>query len=531
MVFYRKYRPQTLEEIIGQEHIVSSLNNAFLSNKLSSAYLFCGPKGTGKTSTARILAKMINCEKVMSDEEVVMSQVKKSHNTSPISDLIPCNSCSSCLSITEGSNMDVIEIDAASNRGIDDIRDLREKIKLSPTSLRKKVYIIDEVHMLSTEAFNALLKTLEEPPSHVLFILATTEAHKIPETILSRVQKMDFKQASFKDLSYALEKISKAEKIKVEEGVLEVLAKKSSGSFRDGVKLLDQMSSDQPITKDKVQNSSLSSDFTTLEKIVESLLKKDSESSLKIFLSQVELGINIKEFTLTFLDLLRAVLFIEYGLADRVKEDFGSDKFGQIQTLAKLANKEDLLKIIENFEKGFERLKTTSIPSFPIEVAIMESGLTTRSDTQEKQVIEQVVTKTVVIDPEVLPQVLTASDSRPDADELNMIKDKWNYILEVVRSDNFSLEAMLKQVKVLSCDGSKLTLEVPYSFHQRIIEAPKARNLLESVVAEVLGKNVKVATVLGKREAKSEDIANIEIAADDEIIRVAAEIFNSESIN
>lgn len=522
MVFYRKYRPQTLDELIGQEHIVSALSSAFSTNKLSSAYLFCGPKGTGKTSTARILAKMVNCQ------SVIVDRISDSKNDKllPITD-IPCNKCVSCISITEGANLDVIEIDAASNRGIDDIRDLREKIKLSPTSLRKKVYIIDEVHMLSTEAFNALLKTLEEPPSHVLFILATTEAHKIPETILSRVQKMDFKQASFKDLSYALEVISKEEKIEVEDGVLEILAKKSSGSFRDGVKLLDQMSSNQPVTKAKAEEFLLSSDFDTLSKILEFLIKKDSQNALKIFLSQVELGINIKEFSLSLIDLLRSVLFIKYELTDIVKEEVGSDKFKAISNLSKLATKEDLLKIIENFEKGFEKLKTTSIPSFPIEVAIIESGLNTKPNSEEKQVIEQIVHKTVVIEP-VVEQVL---DSAPDSGELSMIKDKWNYILETIRSDNFSLEAMLKQVKILSCDGGKLTLEVPYSFHQRIIEAPKSRDLLESVVAEVLGKNIKVATVLGKREVKSEDLANIELAADDEIIRVAAEIFNSESIN
>ncbi|MBI3485994.1 DNA polymerase III subunit gamma/tau, partial [Candidatus Daviesbacteria bacterium] len=213
MVFYLKYRPQTLDDLIGQEQVKSSLTKAFESNHLAHAYLFCGPRGTGKTSTARILAKMVNCE-ILDDSDKTKSfkksPIAESSITTSVS--IPCNKCSSCISITDGSNLDLIEIDAASNRGIDDIRDLKEKIKLAPSSARKKVYIIDEVHMLSAEAFNALLKTLEEPPEHVLFILATTELHKIPETILSRVTKLDFKTASTLDLVKALKKVVDGEK-------------------------------------------------------------------------------------------------------------------------------------------------------------------------------------------------------------------------------------------------------------------------------------------------------------------------------
>ena len=219
MVYYRKYRPQTLDEIIGQEHIKNALKKAHESNRLSHAYLFAGPKGSGKTSTARILAKMINCEVGG-----------------------PCNKCSTCLSITDGSNLDLIEIDAASNRGIDDIRELREKIKLAPTSSKKKVYIIDEVHMLTTEAFNALLKTLEEPPSHVLFILATTDPHKIPQTILSRVQRFDFQAAKEEEIIEYLKNVIKIEKLKISDEALNLIAKKSEGSFRDGLKILDQLS-------------------------------------------------------------------------------------------------------------------------------------------------------------------------------------------------------------------------------------------------------------------------------------------------
>lgn len=208
MVFYRKYRPQNFEELIGQDHVKKTLLSAFTNGKLGHAYLFCGPRGSGKTSTARILAKLVNCENSQSAvSNQTSAKLEKAESRELKADIVlPCNKCSSCLSITDGSNMDLIEIDAASNRGIDDIRDLREKIKLAPSSLKKKVYIIDEVHMLTTEAFNALLKTLEEPPSHVLFIMATTEVQKLPQTILSRVQRFDFKQASSDEIKKALKK-------------------------------------------------------------------------------------------------------------------------------------------------------------------------------------------------------------------------------------------------------------------------------------------------------------------------------------
>ena len=221
IAYYLKYRPQSLNDLVGQEIVKKTLQAAFESHKLSHAYLLTGPRGTGKTSTARILAKMVNC----------------------LGKNPPCNKCTTCLTITDGSNLDLIEIDAASNRGIEDIRALREKVRLSPTSSKKKVYIIDEVHMLTTEAFNALLKTLEEPPAHALFILATTDASKLPQTILSRVQRLDFKLATMSQLFEALEKISKVEKIDIEEGALNLIARKGEGSFRDAIKLLDQISS------------------------------------------------------------------------------------------------------------------------------------------------------------------------------------------------------------------------------------------------------------------------------------------------
>ncbi len=223
MALYRAWRPQTFQDMVGQQHIVQTLQNAIRENRLSHAYLFSGPRGTGKTSAAKILAKAVNCE----------------HGPSPE----PCNACSACARITAGAVMDVVEIDAASNRGVEEIRDIRDKVKYAPTEVRRKVYIIDEVHMLTTEAFNALLKTLEEPPGHVMFVLATTEPHKLPPTIISRCQRFEFRRVSLGEQIGRLREICENEGIAAEDEALAYIARLSDGGMRDALSLLDQISS------------------------------------------------------------------------------------------------------------------------------------------------------------------------------------------------------------------------------------------------------------------------------------------------
>src|SRR4030042_6260836 len=251
-VFYRKYRPQKFSELIGQDHIVETLLNQLESGKISHGYLFSGPKGTGKTSCARILAKAVNCQKVHSSQFTVHSKTKSVNREPKTKNLTfgePCNKCTSCLAITDGSHLDLIEIDAASNRNIDDVRDLREKIKLSPVQGKFKVYIVNEVHMLTKEAFNALLKTLEEPPPHAIFILCTTEIAKLPQTIISRVQRFNFSRATDDQLSHAIGKIAVNEGIKLEPEATRAIIKASDGSFRDAISLLDQLSASKKIIR------------------------------------------------------------------------------------------------------------------------------------------------------------------------------------------------------------------------------------------------------------------------------------------
>ncbi len=584
MVYYRKYRPQNLDEIVGQSAVKATLQAAFKENRLSHAYLFCGPRGTGKTSTARILAKMINCENQLTanSSQLTAKQTAAAVSGQRSAVSLPCNECSSCMSITDGSNLDLIEIDAASNRGIDDIRTLRENIKLSPTSSSKKVYIIDEVHMLSAEAFNALLKTLEEPPAHVIFILATTEEHKIPITILSRVQKLDFQLASVKDLMTALKRVVDGEKLDVDEDALRAIAKRSEGSFRDGIKILDQLASKgEKISLDLVETTLNSGSFNELLDMLTILAKHEAKPALDKITQVTDRGVNIKDYALSLTEAIRYLFLIKHGAEEQVKDSLGPARFEKLAKLSQQFTNEQLLRIIKLLQESIEKMKTTFMPVLALEVALVEACEQTtdyRLQTTAKNpenviphsgifdlvsppiqdlpnpVIASVPAKQSNIGEPVIPKrssegsqdflsydktaltddvVIDLSNLPPTNQltnhELTILVDKWTYILETVKSMNFSLEAMLRSVKLSGCDDNIVSLEVPYSFHQRILESPKNRDLLESVLSDVLSKSVHIATILGERPATVEDVANIELAADDEIIRVAAEIFSSDT--
>ena len=294
LVLYRKYRPKRFVEFVGQEHVVKVLTSALVGGRLAHAYLFCGPRGVGKTTIARILAKAANCEN------------RKDGNFEP------CNKCAACQEINDGRSLDLIEIDAASNRGIDEIRELREGIKFAPTRLKYKVFIIDEVHQLTKEAFNALLKTLEEPPAHAIFILATTEIHKVPETIISRCQRFDFHKLILEKIIERLARIAKVEGVKITQPALEMIAANADGAMRDAESLLGQVMAmeDKDITLEEVKALLGATDISAAIEMVAYLIANDAKGAICFINKILNDGYDLEQFAKSLINYLRKVMIL-----------------------------------------------------------------------------------------------------------------------------------------------------------------------------------------------------------------------------
>lgn len=375
LAIYRKYRPATFNEVLGQELIVQILKEAAKSDKLAHAYLFAGPRGTGKTTTARIIAKIANCKKRASD-----AAFKKHGN--------PCNECAMCKSIDEGRNFDVIEIDAASNRGIDEIRNLKETIRVSPVSGGFRIFIIDESHMLTKEAFNALLKTLEEPPAYVIIILATTEVEKIPMTISSRAQQFHFHRVTLKQIFEKLSRIASEEKINVSREALELIASSAEGSFRDAESLLDQLisSGNKEIVLEDVEKIIGKVGFDKLSEFSEFLITKNLDRALET-LSQIEdAGYNLTQFTKDALIYLRRVAALKYspGIKEMMKNELMEDHLSKCIEHAKLFRDEHL-NLINSLIQAYSQMRYSQFPIIPLEVAIVEGLKNKPSTTQNSK--------------------------------------------------------------------------------------------------------------------------------------------------
>lgn len=359
LVLYRKYRPQKFSEIVGQEHVVKTLCNAVASNSPAHAYLFSGPRGTGKTTMARILAKTVNCQ-----------QRKKG-------DFEPCGNCLPCQEISQARALDILEIDAASNRGIDEVRSLKEAVRAIPTSLKFKVYIIDECHQLTREAFNALLKMLEEPPSHAIFILATTEIHKVPATILSRAQRFDFKKLNLSQIIGRIECLSGAEKVSIERPALELIALSASGSIRDAESLLDQVMAycNGNITKKNVEEILGIVDLQEAVKLAESLAKKNQAAAVDQINKIYERGYDLSQFAKSIIDYLRHLMLIKIDkeLVDGKICGFSEDELQTLYSQSEKFSEEDLRKILEIFIAAQNEIKRSPIPQLPLELAVMET--------------------------------------------------------------------------------------------------------------------------------------------------------------
>ncbi len=355
LVLARKYRPQTFEEIVGQEHVTKTLANAFAKGRVHHAFLFCGARGVGKTTAARVLAKALCCE------------------TGPTA--TPCGTCQACTTITSGTAVDYFEIDGASNNSVDDIRELRDGVRYQPAQLRRKIYVIDEVHMLSTAAFNALLKTLEEPPPHVTFIFATTEAHKIPITILSRCQRYDFKLVSTRRLEAHLRDIVQREGIAIDDGALSLLAREAGGSVRDSLSLADQViayAGAEAISEARAAEVLGVADRALLSELVRAVLEHDAGAALEAIDAAVGRGVDVSHLARSFLGALR-----DLAVAQSVQRADGlieasADEIARLRELSKTVSRPALMALFDRFARACEDLKESPTPRLVVEIALVD---------------------------------------------------------------------------------------------------------------------------------------------------------------
>lgn len=513
MALYRKYRPQRFADLLGQDHIVGVLQKSLQTQKIHHAYLFIGSRGTGKTSTARIVAKALNC----------LNFDEKSAE--------PCNKCLVCQSISEGRYLDLLEIDAASNRGIDEIRDLREKIKLSPTEGKFKVYIIDEVHMLTTEAFNALLKTLEEPPAHAYFILCTTDPQKLPQTIISRCLRLEFKRPTVEEIGRKLEQIAKEEKLEVSLEALKVISEASSGAFRDAEVLLEKAISAFGEKMAQVKGSDLQNVLGVGNKessldILRLIIEGKAPRALEWLDRFVKEGGELKILNFELLRQIRFMLLVKLGVGEPiVRKEISPRNYEFIQNYSSNLEKDKIVEMYSIFTQSLENLKIAPIPELPLEMAIAQ---TLELFSQAPKTTSSQKEPPSLAKPDSEGQGKSVKEAALDISDL---RSRWSSIVKDLESHNHSLYALVCSAQLKDYDKKILTLAFPYSFHKDRLEEPKNLRLIEKVLSEALGETIRVKGVIGEKKKKNmneEDIKNVERVSDEELIEGAIDIFNGK---
>ena len=487
---YRQFRPQDFEELVGQDHISTTLLNSIKGNKIAHAYLFSGSRGTGKTSTAKIFAKAVNC--------------LEPHNGEP------CNKCQNCIKITEGNSLDVLEIDAASNRGIDEIRDLREKVKYAPAEGKYKVYIIDEVHMLTTEAFNALLKTLEEPPHHVIFILATTEPHKLPPTIISRCQRFDFKRIAFTSLLAQLKKVAGDVGIDVDDKALFIIAGKAEGGMRDALSLLDQSAAygNGTVTYNTVIEILGAVEEKEIINLLRSILSRDAVGMLEAIERHVMEGKDLKSILHELQECVRNTILIK--LSNAKPETMEEETYQNLVVLSELGDANKFYHLLEVLAETENTMKFAAQARITLEVGLLRTlsenvqkvPLQQKQATEVKANITREVQKVVAEKPR--EQYVSEKVEIPtDMTEI------WKKLLADVKKTQIRLHAFLVEGIPVAFSNNifKIEFENEKEFHFHNSSLPENIKAITLSLQKILGKQqIKPELVLRTKGKKQENM-------------------------
>lgn len=519
LVFARKYRPQTLTDLVGQEHVATTLRNALKQGRIAQSFLFSGTRGVGKTSSARILAKMLNCEKGKPGDD-------------------PCQKCASCVEITRGSGLDVLEIDGASNRGIDEIRNLRESVKFKPMTGKYKIFIIDEVHMLTGEAFNALLKTLEEPPEHVKFVFATTEVHKVPLTILSRCQRFVFRRIPATEIIKTLEGVAKEEGIKVDKESLFLIAKQAEGSLRDGESLLEQMVSfcGKNLKREEVEEALGLSSQAGLFAFVDAISSKDSKAVLELLDELIARGQDLAHFVTGLLETFRSLLMSQVLEKPEKFIEMSEEGLELVRKNKSKFSREDLFMILESLQELNWKIRRSNNPRILAEVSLLE--LANRESVESLSALVKELkalreggapaprasaspaprpsypsqpsastrpsappspaSGNVKKNPEPVNRPVAAIQPNRGGEAFPEIESAWFEIVEAVKVKKMSAGSYLAESRPMGMDGRDLLIGFPveFRFHKEAMDKKDNVELVQAIITEKTGSSVGVKFVI-----------------------------------